>query len=74
MKQNTFLNQPTTKQLILVLSAWFIGSVLLVLSATDLFTESFFQKDYFILYFLIAGATYTAFKVTTSYIKNLNVS
>ena len=45
MKKDTWINHPTKKQLLLVIITWFIGSSLLVLSVTDLFTESFFQKN-----------------------------
>jgi len=46
----------------------------MALSATDLFTESFFQKGYVMMYLILAASTFTAFKVTISYIKNLSVS
>lgn len=71
MKKDTWINHPTKKQLLLVIITWFIGSSLLVLSVTDLFTESFFQKEYIMMYFILIGSSYTTFKVFVNYRKNL---
>ena len=43
--KNNFIKNPSTKNLILFTVLWTLGIVLLILSTTDLFTESFFKKS-----------------------------
>ncbi len=66
MKNNAFQN-PTQRQLILFTLAGITGILLLVLSMTDLFTSSFFQREYLLLYFIIAGALITLSKMHINY-------
>ena len=55
--RTNFLKHPSKKVLIVFTALWIIGISLLTLSMTDLFTEPFFQKKYFMLYFIIIGST-----------------
>lgn len=57
------------KQIVLFTIIYFAGMLLLVLSITNLFTESIFQGKYLALYFLIIGATLTMLKIHLSYWK-----
>jgi len=72
MKNNnqSFLTNPTKKHLIIFGLLWFIGNALLTLSITDLFTESFFQKNYLMVYFLMIGSTLATGKLYFNYWKN----
>jgi hypothetical protein len=69
VKRN-YIKKPTIKNLILLISLWSVGILLLTLSATDLFTESFFQKKYVAIYFLMIGSTIAIGKLYFNYWKN----
>ncbi|WP_275316972.1 hypothetical protein [Tenacibaculum bernardetii] len=69
-KKNSFITNPTKKHIIIFGLLWFIGITLLTLSITDLFTESFFQKNYVMIYFLMIGSTMTTGKLYHNYWKN----
>ena len=73
VKRN-FIKNPTRKNLILFILLWFVGIFLLTLSTTDLFTESFFQKKYIMIYFLMIGSTITTGKLYYNYWKNKNLN
>ncbi len=53
MKTRNFILNPTRKQLILYSILGVVGISLLVISETDLFTDSMFQSKYFLLNGLI---------------------
>lgn len=65
-------NNPSKKNLILFTGLWFLGIALLILSTTDLFKESFFQKKNLMIYFLIVGSTLATAKLHCKYWKNKN--
>jgi len=73
-KNQSFLTNPTKKHLILFGLLWFISNTLLTLSITDLFTESFFQKNYVMIYFLMIGSTIATGKLYINYWKNKNLN
>lgn len=50
--------------------AWLIGCTLLVLAMTDLFRQSFFNRRYTMVYFLMACATVSVGRVGVAYYKN----
>jgi hypothetical protein len=64
-----FINHPSKKTLILFTLLWFIGTVLLILSTTDVFSNSFFQKKYMMLYFLMICSTIMVIKLYLNYWK-----
>lgn len=64
---NDWMKNPSRKQMILFTLLYFAGILLLVLSMTDLFTESLFQGKYLLLYFLIIGSTLATFKIHLNY-------
>ncbi len=72
MKQvkTNWMNNPTRKQLILFTTLWILGITLLLLSMTDLFTESFFQKKNIIVYLLMIGSTLATFKLFRNFLNN----
>lgn len=55
--KKTFYHNPSLKTLVIFSILWMVSNTLLVLSITDLFTESIFQKKYLIIYFLMIGST-----------------
>jgi hypothetical protein len=73
IKRN-FMKNPSIKNLILFTLLWFVGIILLTLSTTDLFTESFFQKKYVMIYFLIIGSTIATGKLYFNYWKNKSLN
>ncbi len=66
-KNRNFVESPSKKHIILFTSLWLLSIVLLVLSATDLFTEPFFQKKYVMIHFLMLGSTLAIGKLHLSY-------
>jgi len=73
LKRN-FITKPSKKILILFTSLWIVGITLLILSMTDLFTESFLQKKYIMIYFLMIGSTITIGKLYFNYWENKNLN
>jgi len=73
IKRN-FMKNPSIKNLILITLLWFVGIILLTLSTTDLSTESFFQKKYVMIYFLIIGSTIVKGKLYFNYWKNKSLN
>ncbi len=71
--KNKFLMKPSKKVIRLIIFFWFIGNGLLVLSATDLFTDSFFQKKYVMIYFLMFFSTCTVGKLYINFFKINNL-
>lgn len=73
VKRN-FIKNPSTNNLILFSLLWLAGILLLILSTTDLFTESFFQKKYIMIHFLMIGSTIATGKLYFNYWKNKNLN
>lgn len=73
VKRN-FIKNPSKKNLILFTLFWLVGILLLTLSTTDLFTESFFQKKHIVIYFLMIASTITIVKVYFKYWNNQNLN
>jgi len=71
-KKNNWFKNPSHKQIILSTLLYFTGILLLILSMTDLFTESIFQGKYSLIYFLILGSTLTTLKIHLNY-RNLKI-
>ncbi len=70
--KSPWFKHPTKQQMLLSTVAWLMGSVLLVLSMTNFFTESLFRPKYAILIVLLIGATLTEIGVVSNYYKNGN--
>ncbi len=69
-----WVSKPTKKQMIGFTAVWLVGLFLLILSMTDLFRESLFQKKYVLLYLLILGSAVAIFKLHANYWKSRNES
>ena len=68
--RRSFITNPSKKKLILFTFLWLLGIILVMLSTTNLFTESFFQRKYIMIYFLIIGSTITIGMLYINYLKN----
>ena len=71
-KKNNWINNPSRKQIILFTLVYLIAVLLLVLSMTNLFTESIIQKKYIMIFFLIISSTLATIKVHLNYWKLKN--
>ena len=72
MAKNNFYYHPSKTQLVLVLSAFIIGNIMLVFVMKNFFTEGIFQSKYFVLYFLMLGSLITTAKVCLNYYEESN--
>lgn len=69
-KQNEhWVTHPTKKNLLIIVTVWFVGISLQILAVTDLFTESFFNKRYIFTYALMVMSTWITFKVVSNYLR-----
>lgn len=60
---------PTSRTILILVTVWLVSNSLIILSATDLFTESFFNKRYVMMYLLMIFSTWTTLKVVLNYFK-----
>ena len=75
MQQNkNWINNPTKNQLLIVITIWLVGVLLLLLAMTNFFIELPFRKKYIFSYFLIVISTITVFQVYRAYKKSKNES
>lgn len=63
------IKNPSKNNLILFSLIWLISNGLLIISLTDLFSESFFQKKYFMIYLSMVISTYVVLKLFINYLK-----
>ncbi len=68
-QKRNWVTHPTKRNILIIATVWVIGNGLLILSTTDLFTESFLSKKYILIYGLMIMSTWTTFKVTLNYFK-----
>lgn len=68
--KKTFFHNPSLQTLVIFSILWMVSNTLLVLSITDLFTESIFQKKYLNIYFLMIGSTIATGKLYFNYWNN----
>lgn len=73
-QKRNWVTHPTSRNIVIIVTIWFVGNGLLVLSTTDLFTESFFNKKYLLTYAMMIIATLTTFKVILNYFRNRGTS
>ena len=69
LQKKNWISHPKKINVVLVLSVWIISSTLLVLAMTDLFSESFFNSDYIIIYLMMIMSTLTCFRVIVNYLR-----
>ena len=72
--KRNFIKNPSKKNLVTFTILWLLGIVLLTLSITNLFTESFFQGKYVMIYLLMIGSTIATIKLYRNYWRNRNLN
>lgn len=73
LKENWF-TCPTTRNLFIIMTVWVTGTGLLVLSITNFFEESFFNKSFLMIYIMMFTSTWTVFEVARNYFKKRNLT
>lgn len=73
-EKENFLTNPSKKIFVFFTIFWLLGTALLILSTTNLFTENFFQRQYLMIYLLMFGATLMVFKLYINYWKNKDLN
>ena len=68
--QKTWLDAPTTLQVIMISVAWVVGVVLLLAAATDFFSENLKNQQLLVVGPLSIMSFVTVIKVLTNYFKN----
>jgi hypothetical protein len=68
-KKENWFTYPTKRNLLIIVTVWFISTVLLVLSITNFFTESFFSKEFFMIYVMMLTSTWVTGEVVRNYFK-----
>ena len=66
-QKRNWVTHPTKRNLMIIVTVWFIANGLLILSTTDFFTESFLNKKYILIYAIMIMSTLTTFKVILNY-------
>ncbi len=68
--KHNWVKNPTSKQTLITFSAWLIGAAMIIISVTNLFTESLFNPRCAILYLVLLASTATMISVSANYFKN----
>lgn len=71
--RHNYIKHPTKKFLIIFLVLWIISNFLLISSITNFFTESFFNRRYTLMYFLMIWPSISVIKLILNYKKNKNL-
>lgn len=66
-----FLQKSSKKQLLWLTLLWGMGMLLLVLAMTDLFTESFVQGKYLMIYIIMIGSFVSVLRFYKIHYNNL---
>ena len=69
-EKTNWMNNPSIKQLILFTALWILANTLLILSMTDLFSESVFQRKYIMIYLLMIGSTLATLNLYRNFLKS----
>jgi nicotinamide riboside transporter PnuC len=69
-KQANWVQHPTKNQMLLVVIIMLVGSFLIVLATSNLFTESPFQRKNTVLLFLLLPALISCIRVCRNYASN----
>ncbi len=67
--KKNWVTHPTRGNLLTIVTIWLVGNGLLILSTTDLLTESFFNTKYVMIYAMMIMSTWTTFKMFRNYYK-----
>ena len=67
-----YIKYPTKKFLLIFLVLWVISNFLIILTSTNFFTESFFNRRYILMYYLMILSSISAIKLILNYKKTIN--
>ena len=70
MTKKNILQNPTKTNLIVFTLLWMVSVVLIILSATDLFTQTVFQKRYIPIFIIVLASSRVIAKLYFNYFKN----
>jgi len=70
MIKKNILQNPTKTNLIVFTLLWMVSVVLIILSVTDLFTQSVFQKRYIPVFIIVLASSRVIAKLYFNYFKN----
>jgi len=69
--RHNYRKHPTKKFLIIILVLWVISNFLLISSITNFFTESFFNRRYTLMYYLMIWTSISVIKLIYNFKKQL---
>lgn len=72
-QKEKWFTYPTKRNLRIIVTIWLVGTVLLVLSITNFFEDSFFNKSFLMIYVMMFTSTWTVFEVVRNYFKKRNL-
>ena len=70
MNKKNILQNPTKTNLIVFTLLWMVSVVLIILSVTDLFTQTVFQKRYIPVFIIVLASSRVIAKLYFNYFKN----
>lgn len=70
MTKKNILQNPTKTNLIVFTLLWMVCVVLIILSVTDLFTQTVFQKRYIPVFIIVLASSRVIAKLYFNYFKN----
>ena len=70
MTKKNILQNPTKANLIVFTLLWMVSVVLIILSVTDLFTQTVFQKRYIPVFIIVLASSRVIAKLYFNYFKN----
>ena len=70
MTKKNILQNPTKTNLIVFTLLWMVSVVLIILSVTDLFTQTVFQKRYIPVFIIVLASSRVIAKLYFNYFKN----
>lgn len=70
MTKKNILQNPTKTNLIVFTLLWMVSVVLIILSVTDLFTQTVFQKKYIPVFIIVLASSRVIAKLYFNYFKN----
>ena len=68
-QKRNWVTHPTKRNLLIIFTVYVVGNGLLIISTTDLFTESFLNKKYLMIYAMMIMSSWTVLKVLLNYFR-----
>ena len=68
-QKRNWVTHPTKRNLLIMVTIWLVGNGLLILSLTDLFTESFLNRRNIVIYIMMIISTRSTFSLVLNYFR-----